>query len=84
MVFYLHFFVRCDIRTNHASHKYLTEADLPVQHSNKKFVKGEQVKFRTEPTEILKVLKVLAALKKMPVEEIADQCYKNTIKLFKI
>jgi TatD DNase family protein len=71
----------CGISTTHAS--------FPYQQSQKsfkkeKFVLGEMVKSRNEPCTMVNILRVVAALKSMDPEELADIVYANTLTLFRL
>lgn len=40
------------------------------------------VKGRNEPCQIIQVAEVIAGVKGLTVEEVAQQCYENSIKLY--
>ena len=72
--------LRCSIRPTHASFSF-----VKTKYEEKKkdrFERGKLVKGRNEPCCITQVAEVVAALKDMSVEEVAEICYDNTLKLF--
>jgi TatD DNase family protein len=79
----------CEIRPSHESFKkflakYNGQGDLiPFQAFKKeKFQLGSVVKGRCEPCLILLVARVVAELKGVSIEQVADICWKNTTDLF--
>ena len=76
----------CSITTSHASHAHLPPADSPLLLSKvnkpEKFKEGQGVKGRMEPCEVGVIAHVVASVKGVPVEEVADAAWANTIKLF--
>ncbi|RIA92009.1 hypothetical protein C1645_88876 [Glomus cerebriforme] len=80
----------CDIRPTHASYKYLNlpeEKKLLYQsptRKKEKFELGLMVKGRNEPCCIGQVLYVLASIRDMKPEELAEVIYENTRKVFKL
>lgn len=78
----------CDVRPTHASFPIAEGQEaLPFENGDpvkkaEKFVMGSLVKARNEPCHIVKVLKVVAALKGVSPEECIEQVYQNTCKIF--
>ncbi|KAG0326215.1 TatD DNase [Dissophora globulifera] len=79
----------CDIRPTHASFAHLrgmTDEQKaifkPAVKAKERFESGLMVKGRNEPCTIGQVLLVLADLHGMGAEELADVCYKNTLRVF--
>jgi TatD DNase family protein len=76
----------CDIRNSHAGAKYVKTV-LPRKDKSK--YKAETTEFsivkdRNEPCTIVQVVEVIAALKGVSNEEIANVSWANTLKMFKI
>jgi TatD DNase family protein len=70
----------CEIRNTHPSAKYVkTKFEAKAE---KKFQAGYCVKSRQEPCHIVQVAEVVAGVKRVPLEEVAQVCYANTEKLF--
>ena len=70
----------CEIKPTHAGFKYVsTTFEKKVE---KKFVKGMMVKGRNEPNQIIQVAEVIAGVKNLPLEEVAEQCYQNSLQLY--
>ncbi|KAG0236710.1 TatD DNase [Actinomortierella wolfii] len=80
----------CDIRPTHASYQHLTRlltperANLwsPPSRKKEKFAEGFTVKGRNEPCTIGQVLLVLASIRGVDPDELAEQVWKNTCKVF--
>jgi TatD DNase family protein len=78
----------CDIRPSHSSSAYLppktdTQAWRPVGSVKKeKFVEGIMVKGRNEPCMLRAVAQVVAKLKNVSEQELAENVYTNTMRLF--
>lgn len=78
----------CEIRPSHASHQqYLKDAPLekllPYKSVKKeKFKQGMMVKGRCEPCSIVLVAEVIAGVKGVSVEEVAQAAWENTQKVF--
>lgn len=70
----------CEIKATHASSKYVLtklESVKKEKWSPEKMVKG-----RNEPVNIVQVLEVIAAIKKMNQDQLSQILYENTIKVF--
>ncbi|KAI5290944.1 hypothetical protein KEM54_006922 [Ascosphaera aggregata] len=73
----------CEIRPSHASFKYTAEApELPKAVKKERWAKGCMVKGRNEPCSIVLVAQVVAAVKKIPVEEVCEAAWNNSIRMF--
>ena len=74
----------CDIRPSHAGHKLVrTKYDQWPAVDKKKWREGAVVKGRNEPHNIRQVLEIIAAVKELEnMEELAEQIYDNTTKIF--
>ncbi|KAF9159636.1 TatD DNase [Actinomortierella ambigua] len=80
----------CDIRPTHASYQHLTRlltperTDMwsPPSRKKEKFAEGSMVKGRNEPCTIGQVLLVLASIRGVDPNELAEQVWKNTCKVF--
>lgn len=70
----------CEIRPSHAGHKHVKTV-FPTK-KKEKWESGVMVKSRNEPSCIVQILEVLAAIKKEDSTELAEQLYSNTMKLF--
>jgi len=75
----------CDIRNSHASKKYVK---TEIKKVDKKKFKGPEeseavCKDRNEPCTMIQVLEVVAALKGLSEEEVAEAAWENTCRLFK-
>ena len=49
---------------------------------DKKFEWGKMVKGRNEPCQIIQVAEVIAAVKKIALEEVAQTCYQNSLHFY--
>ncbi|PNS14013.1 hypothetical protein CAC42_6526 [Sphaceloma murrayae] len=73
----------CEIRPSHASSKHLEGApELPKAVKKEKWDKEYMVKGRNEPCTIGRVAHVVAKVKGIPVEEVCDVAWRNSIKMF--
>lgn len=70
----------CEIKATHASFKYI-QTQFPKK-PDKKYDSDSLVKGRCEPCQIVQVAEVVAGVKGMSVQEVADQCYQNSLKLY--
>jgi len=72
----------CEVRSTHAGFSHIvTKFEAKAE---KKFERGKLVKSRQEPCHIIQVAEVLAGCKELPVKQVADTCYENTLQLFQM
>jgi TatD DNase family protein len=71
----------CDIKRTHAGYHFVQNTF--ESRDEKKFQSGMMVKGRNEPCQIIQVAQVVAGARGMPVEQVADACYANTMNLYK-
>ncbi|KAI9885403.1 MAG: hypothetical protein M1823_002787 [Watsoniomyces obsoletus] len=75
----------CEMRASHASAKYLTDGpELPKAVKKEKFEKGLMVKGRNESVSIARVAHVVAKVKNLPIEEVCEAAWSNSIKMFQL
>ncbi|KAI9751360.1 MAG: hypothetical protein M4579_006101 [Chaenotheca gracillima] len=73
----------CEIRPSHASSKYLADAPpLPKSVKKEKFERGLMVKGRNESVAILRVAHVIAKVKEISIEEVAEAAWNNSVRMF--
>ncbi|KKY23885.1 putative deoxyribonuclease tatd [Phaeomoniella chlamydospora] len=74
----------CEMRPSHASSKYLDDApDLRIKWVKKeRWQKGMMVKGRNEPVTIAHVAHAVAKIKGIPVEELCEATWNNSILMF--
>lgn len=73
----------CEIRPSHAGHKLIkTKFESWPQVDKKKWKEGAVVKGRNEPHNIRQVLEIVAAVREVDPEELAETIYNNTHKVF--
>mmetsp|Transcript_17179 Transcript_17179/g.39215 ORF Transcript_17179/g.39215 Transcript_17179/m.39215 type:complete len:363 (-) Transcript_17179:229-1317(-) len=72
----------CEIKATHAGHKYIQTTFAGRKKPDKKFEAGKMVKGRNEPCQIVQVAEVIAGVKGIPVEEVAEACYQNSMNLY--
>ena len=73
----------CEVRPSHAGHKLIkTRSDQWPAVDKKKWREGVTVKGRNEPHNIRQVLEIMAAVREVDPQELADQIYNNTINVF--
>ncbi|CAB9522957.1 Putative deoxyribonuclease TATDN1 [Seminavis robusta] len=70
----------CEVKRTHAGFHHV-KTTFPTKQE-KKFEKGVMVKGRCEPCQIIQVAEVLAGVKEIPLQEVADQCFENSLKLY--
>ena len=70
----------CDVRKSHPGFQYIKTAY--EARAEKKFERGKLVKNRQEPCHIVQVAEIVAGVKQLPVADVADQCYRNTMACF--
>jgi TatD DNase family protein len=71
----------CEVRKAHPGYQYI-QTHFEAK-SEKKFERGLTVKSRIEPCHIVQVAEVVAGCKNVPVQEVADACYDNSLRLYK-
>ena len=73
----------CEVRPSHAGHKLIkTRSDQWPAVDKKKWREGVTGKGRNEPHNIRQVLEIMAAVREVDPQELADQIYNNTINVF--
>jgi TatD DNase family protein len=75
----------CDIRSTHASFQFakdVVDKEPWETEKKEKFEFGSRVKGRNEPCTLPQILHVIARLKDMNPEEVAEQVYSNTCRVF--
>ncbi|XP_013789867.1 putative deoxyribonuclease TATDN1 [Limulus polyphemus] len=70
----------CEIRPSHASSKHVKT--VFQSKKKEKFQSGFLVKNRNEPSNIIQVLEVIAAVRNQDVEELATVIFENTMHVF--
>ncbi|KAL3903534.1 MAG: hypothetical protein SGILL_010409 [Bacillariaceae sp.] len=70
----------CEIKATHAGFEHIQTTF--EKKPDKKFVMGLGVKGRSEPNQIIQVAEVIAGVKDIPVEEVANVCYQNSMNLY--
>lgn len=70
----------CEVRKTHAGHMHI-KSKFEAK-AEKKFERGKTVKSRQEPCHIVQIAEIVAGVKGIQVEEVADKCYDNSIRLF--
>jgi len=70
----------CDVRRTHAGYRHVqTHIDAKAE---KKFKRGYAVKNRQEPGHVIQVAEAIAGCKQLPLQQVADTCYQNTLRVF--
>lgn len=73
----------CEMRPSHAGSKYLKDAPaLPKAVKREKWTAETMVKGRNEPCTISNVAYAIANIKGIPVEEVCEAAWNNSIKMF--
>ncbi|KAL3931532.1 MAG: hypothetical protein SGBAC_011265 [Bacillariaceae sp.] len=70
----------CDVKATHAGFPFVKTKWESKNY--KKFEKGKMVKGRNEPCQIVQVAEVIAGIKDVSVETVADVCYSNSMALY--
>ena len=70
----------CEIKQSHAGFGFLSTKF--EKKADKKFESGKMVKGRNEPCQIIQVAEVIAGIKGISVQEVADACYENSLRLY--
>ncbi|ORY34938.1 hypothetical protein BCR39DRAFT_515713 [Naematelia encephala] len=73
----------CSITTSHASYPFIPK-DTVLEKVSKpdKFVEGKGVKGRCEPVEVITIAHVIAAIKGISIEQVAQAAWDNSTRLF--
>ena len=73
----------CGVKRTHPSYQYV-QTHIPAEGIKKKekWQKGFLVKDRNEPCYLHQIAEVVAALRNTSVEDLSEQCYRNTQTLF--
>lgn len=75
----------CEMRASHASTKLLADGPpLPKSVKKEKFERGLMVKGRNEPVALPRVAHVIAKVKGLPVEKVAEAAWYNSVKMFRL
>ncbi len=75
----------CEISTKSPAMKYLADAGpLPPSKKHGKFLEGQMVKGRNESCTIDRVARVVAGVKGLSLEEIAEVAWRNSVEMFKL
>lgn len=73
----------CEMRPSHASAKFLKDAPpLPKAVKKEKWSKGMMVKGRNESATIPHVAHAIAKIKGVPVEDVCEAAWRNSVKMF--
>lgn len=78
----------CEMRASHASAKYLVEYDKSPGGTRwksvkkEKWVEGALIKGRNEPCTIGRVAVVVAGVKRISVQEVAEKAWSNSVRMF--
>jgi len=72
----------CGIRNTHAGNKLGFLKSKWPEKDKKKWEAGKRVKGRNEPGNLIQVLEVIAGVKEMDINSLAEEIYKNTILVF--
>ncbi|XP_063696946.1 deoxyribonuclease TATDN1 [Culicoides brevitarsis] len=71
----------CEIRPTHAGSKHV-KTKFDAVKKKEKWLETHMIAGRCEPAQIIQVLEVLSGVKNIPVEELSEIYYQNTLKLF--
>jgi len=72
----------CEIKATHAGYSMI-KTTFPTKKDPKKWAEGHCVKNRSEPCHIIQVAEVIAKVKDVEVDIVADHAFENSKKLFK-
>lgn len=70
----------CEIKPSHAGFGFIKTTF--EKKADKKFELGKMVKGRNEPCQLIQVAEVIAGVKGVPVKEVVDACYQNSMRLY--
>lgn len=68
------------MRKSHPGYKHI-QTHFPAK-AEKKFERGMTVKSRQEPCHIIQVAEIVAGAKGVPLRQVADACYENSLQLY--
>jgi TatD DNase family protein len=72
----------CEVRRAHPGHGYI-RTHFDDAKAEKKFQRGCTVKSRQEPCHLIQVAEIVAGVKDLPLEHVADTIYQNTLQLYR-
>lgn len=73
----------CEMRPSHASAKHRTAAPaLPRAVKKERWERGAMVKGRNEPVSIVQVAYAIASAKGLPVEDVCEAAWRNSVAMF--
>lgn len=73
----------CEMRASHASAQHrITVPAWPKSVKKEKWEPGSMIKGRNEPAAIVHVAHAVASIKNLPIEEICEAVWKNSIRMF--
>jgi TatD DNase family protein len=70
----------CEVKKTHSGYEFV-KTFFPTK-PEKKYESGSCVKGRNEPCHIVQVAEVIAGVRGITVEELADACYENSLRLY--
>ncbi|KAI9592366.1 hypothetical protein BDF19DRAFT_451576 [Syncephalis fuscata] len=73
----------CETRSTHAGHRYLAGLAWPEAKKKERFEMGYLVKSRNEPNAMRQVLRIVASVRNVSEEHLAEVVYRNTCRVFK-
>lgn len=71
----------CEVRQTHPGHGYI-RTHFNDAKAEKKFQRGCTVKNRQEPVHLIQVAEIVAGVKDLPLQQVADATYQNTLQLY--
>lgn len=70
----------CEVRSTHAGYSWVqTKFEAKAE---KKYEEGFCVKNRQEPCHVIQIAEIIAGVKNIPLEEVTEQCYQNSMRVF--
>jgi len=70
----------CEVKPSHASAKYIKT--IFQSKKKEKYENGYHVKGRNESANIVQILEIMAQIRDENIEDLANNLYENTMKLF--
>lgn len=70
----------CDVKRTHAGYEFVKT--VFETKPEKKYQLGSCVKGRNEPCNIVQVAEVIAGARGIPLEDLAEACYENSLRLY--